>query len=128
MEIEKFNSDKVRVFEGKGGLTFIELKTPLAAALFSTSPVRSLDEETFEDEGHTLADAVFDDEAEQRSFEHLAVRMAMEKLSEFERKIIILRYFRDFSQVETARVMGLTQVKVSRTEKKILAFLKRELL
>jgi glucose-6-phosphate 1-epimerase len=36
MEIEKFNSDKVRVFEGKGGLTFIELKTPLAAALFST--------------------------------------------------------------------------------------------
>ena len=98
-----------------------------AAAMFSSAPVRSLDEETFEDEGHTLADAVFDDEAEERSFEHLAVRMAMEKLPELERKLIILRYFRDYSQVETARVMGLTQVKVSRTEKKILAFLKREL-
>ena len=98
-----------------------------AAAMFSSAPVRSLDEETFEDEGHTLADAVFDDEAEEKSFERLAVRMAMEKLPEFERKLIILRYFRDYSQVETARVMGLTQVKVSRTEKKILAFLKREL-
>ena len=36
------------------------------------------------------------------------------------RKIILLRYFRDMSQEETARALGLTQVKVSREEKKIL--------
>ena len=86
-----------------------------AAAMFSS------------DEGHTLADTVFDEEEERRSFEGLSLRLAMEKLPEFERKLIILRYFRDYSQVETARIMGLTQVKVSRTEKKILAFLRREL-
>ncbi|MBQ8755592.1 MAG: D-hexose-6-phosphate mutarotase [Lentisphaeria bacterium] len=33
---EKFNSDKIRVFEGKGGLTFIGVKTPLAEALLTT--------------------------------------------------------------------------------------------
>ena len=98
-----------------------------AAAMFSSAPVRSLDEEAFEYEGHTLADTVFDEEEERRSFEGLSLRLAMEKLPEFERKLIILRYFRDYSQVETARIMGLTQVKVSRTEKKILAFLRREL-
>ena len=98
-----------------------------AAALFSSVPPRSLDEEVYDEEGHTLADSVFDEDEENKSFEHLAVKLAMEKLPENERKLIILRYFRDFSQVETARVMGLTQVKVSRMEKKILAFLHREL-
>lgn len=98
-----------------------------AAALFSSFPVRSLDEQVYEEEGHTLADSVFDDDAEGRDFENLAIKMAIEKLPEFERKLIILRYFRDFSQVETARVLGLTQVKVSRMEKKILARLAGEL-
>ena len=43
------------------------------------------------------------------------------------RKIVLLRYFRDYSQSETAAALGLTQVKVSREEKKILAFLRTEL-
>lgn len=99
-----------------------------ASALFSSLPVRSLDEAAFDDDDtHTLAESVFDDEAENRSFDRLAIKLALEKLSEFEQKLIKLRYFRDFSQVETARVMGLTQVKVSREEKKILQKLHREL-
>ena len=44
-----------------------------------------------------------------------------------EKKIILLRYFRDLSQDRTAKLLGLTQVKVSREEKKILAFLREEL-
>ena len=98
-----------------------------AAAMFSSAPVRSLEEETYDDEGHTLADSVFDEDAEERSFEHLAVKLAMEKLPEQERKLIILRYFRDYSQVEVARTLGITQVKVSRMEKKILAELRKSL-
>ena len=53
--------------------------------------------------------------------------MAIEKLPPLRRKIILLRYWRDLSQQKTADLLGLTQVKVSREEKKILAFLREEL-
>lgn len=100
-----------------------------ATALFSTTPVRSLDEAAYDDEDSqvTVASTVYDEEEGIRSFDKLALKLAIEKLSETSRKIIILRYFRDFSQAETARILGLTQVKISREEKKILAALKAEL-
>ena len=97
-------------------------------ALFSAAPVRSLDEAAYDDEDSTaLADLVFDDEAEGKNFEILALKLAMEKLPENSKKLIFLRYFKDCSQVETAKILGLSQVKVSREEKKILAILQREL-
>ena len=63
----------------------------------------------------------------ERDFDRLALRAAIEKLSDEHRRLIVLRYFRDFSQTETARILGLTQVKVSREEKKIMEILRREL-
>lgn len=99
-----------------------------ADALFATTPVRSLEEAAFDDEdSQTLGSTVFDEDAEVRDFDRLALRFAMEKLGDAERKIIVLRYFRDYSQAETARVLGLTQVKISREEKKILKMLREEL-
>lgn len=99
-----------------------------AAALFSTSPVRSLDEAAYDEEdSQTLGSTVFDEDEPVREFDRLALRMAIEKLSESQRKIIMLRYFRDYSQAETARILGLTQVKISREEKKILAALRLDL-
>lgn len=99
-----------------------------ATALFSTTPVRSLDEAAYEDDDSpTLAATVFDEDAEGREFDSLAIKLAIEKLGERERKIVMLRYFRDYSQAETARVLGVTQVKISREEKKIMARLKAEL-
>ena len=100
-----------------------------AAALFSAAPIRSLDEAAHDDDDAkgSIADTVFDDEAEDKAFDRLAIKMSLEGLSDFHRKIITLRYFRDFSQMETARLLGITQVKVSREEKKILAIMKRDL-
>ena len=99
-----------------------------AAALFATTPVRSLEEAAYDEDGTlTLGQTVSDEDAPTKEFDRLALRLAIEKLPEAERKIIILRYFRDFSQAETARILGITQVKVSREEKKILASLRREL-
>ncbi len=96
-----------------------------AAALFSTSPVRSLDDPEFDDDDcRTLGDSVFDDDALTCDLEKLEIRLAMEKLGSTERKIIFLRYFRDYSQAETAKVLGMTQVKISREEKKILSLMK----
>ena len=99
-----------------------------AAALFSTAPVRSLDEAAYDDEeSMTVGATLFDKDAEVREFDRLALRFAIEKLGVTERKIIILRYFKDFSQAQTAKILGLTQVKISREEKKILALLRAEL-
>ena len=44
-----------------------------------------------------------------------------------QRKIIILRYYKDLSQEATGRVLGISQVKVSREEKKILGELRKSL-
>lgn len=99
-----------------------------ATALFSTFPVRSLEESAYDEEdGVTLGAVVFDEDEEVREFDKMALRLAIERLGEREKRIIILRYFRDFSQAETARILGLTQVKISREEKKILAQLERYL-
>ena len=99
-----------------------------ASALFAASPVRSLEEAAYDDEDSaTLGSTICDEEEEIRQFDRFALRMAIEKLSEPWQKLIILRYFRDMSQTETARILGLTQVKVSREEKKIMDFLRREL-
>ncbi len=99
-----------------------------ASALFSGAPVRSLDDRAFDDDDSTtLGSMICDEEAESRSFNHFALRAAIEKLPDTWQRLIILRYFRDLSQTETARILGLTQVKVSREEKKIIEALRREL-
>ncbi len=98
------------------------------SAMESALPVRSLTEPVWgEDEGVTL-DAVLTDEDEgERTFDKLALSMSIDKLPPLQRRIILLRYYRDLSQQETADILGLTQVKISREEKKCLTFLRREL-
>ena len=81
----------------------------------------------YEEEGATLASLVYDDEDEERRFDALSIKMVIEALPDLERKLILLRYFKDFSQIKTAGILGITQVKVSRLEKKILAFMKTKL-
>ena len=99
-----------------------------SSALFAASPVRSLDESAFDDDDSTtLGSIICDEDAEMRQFDRFALRMAIEKLSVEQKKLIILRYFRDLSQTDTAKILGLTQVKVSREEKKIMGMLRKEL-
>ena len=99
-----------------------------ASALFALTPVRSLDECAYDDDDSvSLGATVYDDEEELRQFDKLALRSAIEKLDEGQRRLIVLRYYRDMSQTEAAKILGMTQVKVSREEKKIIAILKREL-
>ncbi len=99
-----------------------------ASALFSGSPVRSLDESVFDDDDSTTLGAVLCDEGEaERSFDKLALKMAIEELSDIHKEIVILRYFRDLSQVKAAELLGLSQVKISREEKKIMKILREKL-
>ncbi|MBO5009919.1 MAG: sigma-70 family RNA polymerase sigma factor [Clostridia bacterium] len=99
-----------------------------ASAIFSSVPPRSLDERAFDDDDTaTLGSMICDEDAETRDFNKFALRLAIEKLSPERKKLIILRYFRDLSQSETAKILGLSQVKVSREEKKIMEILKRDM-
>ena len=54
----------------------------------------------------------------------LLLDFAMNKLSDTERKIVELRYYKSFTQNKTAKLLNMTQVQVSRAEKKILAKLR----
>lgn len=99
-----------------------------AVALDAVSPLRSLSEPITSDEGGATLESILSDEDEnERTLEHVALRAAIAKLPPERQKIVLLRYFKSYSQDETARVLGLSQVKVSREEKKILLFLRQEL-
>ena len=99
-----------------------------ASAIFASVPPRSLEESAYDDDDAvTLGSTVFDEDEETRNFDKLTLRAAIEQLSEEDRKLIVLRYFRDMSQCECARILGLTQVKVSRAEKRIIERLRASL-
>lgn len=98
-----------------------------ATALDSTSPVRSLSETIGEDD-FSLEDVIpSTDDALGKMLERIALAETIETLPSLWRKIILLRYYRDYSQQQTAEALGLTQVKVSREEKKIFTELRRAL-
>lgn len=58
----------------------------------------------------------------------IALRQTMDMLSEDDRKLLQLRYFRGLTQSKTACVLGMTQVQVSRREKKLLTAMREELM
>ena len=57
----------------------------------------------------------------------IAINRMIENLNSREKQIILLRYFKDKTQTEVAKIMGISQVQVSRIEKKILTKMKEEL-
>lgn len=102
-----------------------------AVALCATSPVASLSECAFEEDKGELAERITDDESEHEPeilTDKIALRAAIAQMPPLWRKILLLRYYRDRTQQQTAEALGLTQVKVSREEKKILCFLRGELI
>lgn len=57
----------------------------------------------------------------------IAIHQLMDALDAKERQVIILRYYKGITQSETARILGTSQVQVSRIEKKVLSGMKRKL-
>lgn len=102
-----------------------------AVSLDALSPVASLSETVrSEDSNLTLENTLSDEESEretERICDRVALAQSIGKLPPLWRKIILLRYFRNHTQQETANELGLSQVKVSREEKKILQSLREEL-
>jgi len=98
-----------------------------AAALESSSPVHSLSEIIGGDDMSLESVIPSSEDTLGKTVEYVALSESIRTLSPLWRSIVILRYYRDMSQQQTADVLGLSQVKVSREEKKIFEHLRREL-
>ncbi|MBE6956948.1 MAG: sigma-70 family RNA polymerase sigma factor [Ruminococcaceae bacterium] len=97
----------------------------IAAAETAMEPVASLQMET--GEGLTLESLLGDSGMEEKLVERMALNRAMEQLPQQERKVLLLRYYRGMTQSNVARVIGVSQVQVSRLERRAVAHL-RELM
>lgn len=96
----------------------------LCSALLSMKSPHSFSDPVNED-GAELGELIAADTDEISGIcDRLALREALASLPPLWREIVVLRYFRDLSQQKTAELLGLTQVKISREEKKIFARLR----
>ena len=98
----------------------------IAFAEVATGPAESLQKENGED-GFTLEHVLGDYTAEEKMVEHVALRAAIEKLPEKERQVVALRYYHGMTQQNCARVMHVSQVQISRLERRAVDAL-REML
>lgn len=101
-----------------------------ATALDALSPVASLSDNAYGEDSPELG-AVIPDQAEAddmaRRIDAIALSQVIETLPPDWKKMILLRYYRNMTQQQVADIMGLTQVKVSREEKKIMAYMREKL-
>ena len=97
----------------------------VAAVELANGPLESLQQETID--GLTLESTLGTDSPEEGMVEKIALREAIDSLPERERITILLRFFRGMTQEQTARILKVSQVQVSRLERKGLAKL-REIL
>ena len=97
----------------------------VAAVELANGPLESLQQETID--GLTLESTLGTDSPEEGMVEKIALREAIDSLPERERITILLRFFRGMTQEQTARILKVSQVQVSRLERKGMAKL-REIL
>ena len=103
-------------------------KEEIVMAMDASRNVESIDKEMYsKDSAYTLMDLAEDDtNIEETVLNKIMVQQLMDMLESKERKIINLRYFNNKTQSQVAKEMGMTQVQVSRLEKKILNSMRNE--
>lgn len=104
------------------GLTVEEI----AEVELATSAPDSLQQENAE--GLTLESTLADSGTEEMMVEKIALRAAVRNLPEQEEKTILLRFFKGMTQQQCAKVLGVSQVQVSRLEKRALTKLREDML
>ena len=109
-------------------LSELERETGISAeeiifAETATGPAESLQKESGED-GFRLELVLGDFGAEEKMLEHVALRSAVEKLPEKERQVIALRFYHGMTQQNCARVLHVSQVQISRLERRAIESLR----
>ena len=98
----------------------------VAMAETASSPTESLQQATGE-HGFSLEQMLGDYDAPERMLEHIALRAAVGKLESMPRAVIALRYYRGMTQQKCADLLGISQVQVSRLERKAVDALREQL-
>ena len=98
----------------------------IAIAETATAATESIQKESGED-GFSLENILTDTESEEKIVEKISLRQAIDKLPQRDATVIKLRYFHGLTQQRVAKVLSVSQVQVSRIEKKALCTL-RELM
>ncbi len=94
----------------------------------SRMPVSIYEQGEYKDEkAQELIDKLPSVDDQDEMIERLQLRAAIDSLPEREKKIIMLRYFRDMTQSEVAEVIGVSQVQISRIESRVVAEMKEKL-
>ncbi len=105
-------------------------KEDIVVALEASSEVESIYKTIYQNDGNSiyLIDKLVSSEDEsQRAVNQLALEELMSDLDEKEKRIIIMRYFEDKTQTEIAKIVGISQVQVSRIEKKVLLKMREQI-
>ena len=91
----------------------------IALAETATAGTESIQRETG-DEGFSLENVLTDTESEERMVERIALKQALDRLPEREAMVVRLRYYHSLTQERIAKVLQVSQVQVSRIEKKAI--------
>ena len=102
----------------------------LTISLEATQPTESIYKTVYDGENNSilLIDKVHNNENnEENLLDNLLLKEAIKNLPPKERQIILLRYYKEKTQSEVARIMGVSQVQISRIEKKLLGILRKNI-
>ncbi|MEG0805461.1 MAG: SigB/SigF/SigG family RNA polymerase sigma factor [Lachnospiraceae bacterium] len=105
-------------------------KEDVILAIEAGAEITSMDQPISQIDGNDtcLMDQMIDTRNENEDLiSKVILEQGLEKLNQNERKLIVLRYFNDNTQMEVAKKLGITQVQVSRMEKKILIQMRESL-
>lgn len=100
----------------------------ITEALDAARPVMYLQEKTGTSSDTRLCDTIAGEDELEKITEKMALGQAIKRLDSFDRKLVELRFFRELTQENTAKLLGVSQVTVSRYEKKVIEKLRKEML
>ena len=104
-------------------------KEDIAMALESQRPLESIDQQIYDDSNGETKIGKIDNGKDETGelITKICLENIIKNLSEREQKIIILRYYKEKTQLEVAKELGITQVQVSRLEKNILLNMRQKI-
>jgi RNA polymerase sporulation-specific sigma factor len=108
-------------------------KEEIVMALDSARPVDSIEEAKYKDSKTNKTVSILEQISTGRDEQteitnKIAVKKLIEELDDKEKEIIMLRYYKRKTQTQVSKILGITQVQVSRIERKILNDMKRKLI
>jgi len=105
-------------------------KEDIAMAIDSGRQVESIDKEIYEEQGRENALSKINIQKDETNIliDKLCLAKLIKDLEKRDREIILLRYYKEKTQVEVARILGITQVQVSRLEKRILQSMRTKIM